>query len=259
MSSGPQSWGKAVLTYPPTWFAAGLLSVVGVGFLTVVDPPSSLRLAAVVTAGVAAVAWPLVMSATGVLAARQFAVADPDDIDSETMAALAAELKRLDDSQPFEQLVALGQKRTALRKVLDRRLDPSELTYARYLGTAGQVYRSALDNLHEVAVARDSVDSIDAGYIERRLAELDRDGAETDAAQRERATLAQRSALLDQQMAKISRLLAQNESALTTLARTTSALAEVPAGQRPEDAEAAMTALDDLADRARMYNVEGGS
>ena len=259
MSSGPQSWWKAVLTYPPTWAAGGLLATVGIAFVSYADPPSSMTIAAIVVAGLAAAAWPLAMSATGVLAARQFAVADPDDVDSETMAALAAELKALDDSQPFEQLVALGQKRTALRKVLDRRLDPNELTYARYLSTTGQVYRSALDNLHEVAVAHDSADSIDAGYIERRIAELDRDGAETDAARRERETLAQRAALRDDQLARISRLLAQNEAALTTLDRTTSALAEVPVGQRPEEAEDAMAALDDLADRARMYALGDGS
>lgn len=53
-------------------------------------------------------------------------------------------------------------------------------------------------------------------------------------------------------MARIERLLAQNEAALTTLDRTTSALADVPVGQRPEDADDAMAALEDLADRAQM-------
>lgn len=248
-----------MITYPATWVAAAVLAIMFMAFVSYADPPTSMMIAAIVVAALAVVAWPLAMSATGVLAARQFAVADPDDVDSETMARLASELKALDDSQPFEQLVALGKKRTALRRVLDRRLDPNELTYARYVSTTGQVYRSALENLHEVAVAHDSVNSIDAGYIERRIAELDRSGAETDAARRERESLAQRAALRDDQLARISRLLAQNEAALTTLDRTRSALAEVPAGQRPEDADEAMAALDDLADRARMYALGDGS
>ena len=47
--------------------------------------------------------------------------------------------------------------------------------------------------------------------------------------------------------------LAQNEAALTSLDRTTTALADVPFGQRPEDADEAMIALEALADRARTY------
>ena len=247
MSADPRSWWTAVLTYPPTWFAAGLLALLTVSFVVVAEPPTPMIVLAVVVAAAAAVAWPLAMSMSGTLTARRFAMDDVDD--SETMAALAADLKRLDDSQPFEQLVALGQKRAALVKVLDRRLDPTEPTYSRYLTASRQVYRSALDNLREVAVANDSVNSIDAGYIERRLAELDGAGADSEAAQRERATLHRRADLRHDQLARISRLLAQNEAALTTLDRTTSALADVPAGQRPEDADEAMAALDDLSDR----------
>jgi hypothetical protein len=48
-------------------------------------------------------------------------------------------------------------------------------------------------------------------------------------------------------------LLAQNESALTALNRTATALADVPIGKRPEDADAAMEALDELAARASKY------
>jgi hypothetical protein len=108
-------------------------------------------------------------------------------------------------------------------------------------------------------VANDSLSSIDAGYIERRIAELDGDGGDSESMQRERETLGKRAELRDGQVARIERLLAQNEAALTTLDRTTSALADVPAGQRPEDADEAMAALEDLADRARMYALGEGS
>ena len=55
------------------------------------------------------------------------------------------------------------------------------------------------------------------------------------------------------QRRRIAQLLAQNESALTALDRTTTALADVPIGKKPEDADAAMAALEELADRAVKY------
>jgi hypothetical protein len=55
------------------------------------------------------------------------------------------------------------------------------------------------------------------------------------------------------QRRRIAQLLAQNESALTALDRTTTALADVPIGKKPEDADAAMAALEELADRASKY------
>lgn len=248
-----------MLTYPPTWAAGALLAVLAAGFVVTFEPPTLMIGALIVVVVLAAVGWPLVMSMTGTLSGRQFAVHEAETDDRMATASLATELSGIADSQPLEQLIALGQKRAALIKVLDRRLDRSELTYSRYVSTSEQVYRSALDNLREVAVAIDSLGSIDTGYIKRRIAELDRAGGDTESAQRERDSLAQRTQLRDDQMARIERLLAQNEAALTTLDRTTSALADVPVGQRPEDADAAMAALADLADRARMLDTEEGA
>ena len=259
MTSGPQSWWKAVLTYPPTWAAGALLFALAVGFVAAFNPPTSMVAGLIVVVVLAAAGWPLVMSMTGALSSRQFPTEDSEAADQAVISSLAGELAMLNDSQPAEQLAALQQKRAALIKVLDRRLDPSELTYSRYQSTAQQVYRSALGNLQEVAVANDSLGSIDIGYIQRRIAELDHDGGASESTQRERETLAQRAALRDDQLARIGRLLAQNEAALTTLDRTTSALADVPVGQRPEEADEAMAALEDLADRARMYAIGDGS
>ena len=243
-----------MLTYPPTWAAGALLAVLAVAFVAAFDPPASMMAAMTVVVALAALGWPVAMSATGTLSSLQFSVEDADDADRAATAALAAELSAMDDSQPIEQLVALGQKRAALIKVLDRRLDRSELTYSRYVSTSQELYRSALDNLREISVATESLGSIDTGYIKRRIAELDRNGAASESAQRERESLEQRTSLRDSQMDRIERLLAQNEAAMTTLDRTTSSLAEVPVGSRPEDADDAMAALDDLAARARMFD-----
>jgi len=248
-----KSWWRAVISYPPTWIAAVVLGVTVWAMVALFDPPGFLVGVLVGLAFLAAVTWPLTMSATGTLSQLQFAVPRVEDVDPAELAALTADLDALDDTQPAEQLAALQQKRQSLVKVLERRLDAGELTYSRYLATSQQVYNSALHNLHEVAVAYESISSIDENYIERRLTELVTDDSDGASSERERTTLEQRRDLRQAQRRKIAQLLAQNESALTALNRTATALADVPIGKRPEDADAAMEALDELAARASQY------
>jgi hypothetical protein len=248
-----KSWWRAVISYPPTWIAAVVLGVTVWAMIALFDPPGSSSACSSALAFLAAVGWPLTMSATGTLSQLQFAIPRVEEIDPRELAALQAELEALPDSQPAEQLAALQQKRQSLVNVLERRLDAGELTYSRYLATSQQVYNAALHNLHEVAVASESISTIDEAYIDRRIAELADDDSDDVAVARERATLEQRRELRTSQRRKIAQLLAQNESALTALDRTTTALADVPIGKRPEDADAAMAALDELADRAAKY------
>jgi len=248
-----KSWWRSVISYPPTWIAAVVLGATVWLVLTVLDPPGFLVVILIVLALVAAVAWPFTMSATGTLAKLQFEVPRVEEVDPAEIAALRAELAPLADTQPTEQLEALLSKRQSLINVLQRRLDAGELTYARYLSTSQQVFASALDNLHEVAVASESISTIDESYIDRRLAELADDDSDAEAATRERDTLERRREMRTTQRRRIAQLLAQNESALTALDRTTTALADVPIGKKPEDADAAMAALEELADRAAKY------
>jgi len=247
------SWTKAVVKYPPTWIAAVLLGATVWLVLTVLDPPGMFVIILIVLAVIAAVAWPFTMSATGTLAELQFEIPRVQEIDPVEIATLRAELSVLADTQPIEQLDALLSKRQSLINVLQRRLDAGELTYARYLSTSQQVFSSALHNLHEVGVAYESISTIDEPYIDRRLAELAADDSDVESADRERATLERRRELRTTQRRRIAQLLAQNESAFTALNRTTTALADVPIGKKPEDAESAMAALEELADRANKY------
>ena len=247
------SWWRAVISYPPTWIAAAVLAVTVSATIALLDPPGLLVGVLAGLAVVAAITWPLTMSATGTLSKLQFAVPRVEDVDPLELAALTAELAVLPDAQPAEQFAALQQKRNSLLKILERRLDAGEITYSRYLATSQQVYNSALHNLHEVAVAYESISSIDEAYIERRLAELDHDDSDDASSERERGTLEQRRDLRATQRRRIAQLLAQNESALTALDRTATALADVPIGKRPEDADAAMEALEELAARATQY------
>ena len=137
--------------------------------------------------------------------------------------------------------------------MLGSRLDAGELTYARYLTTAQAVYESTLENLHEVAVAQRSISAIDGEYIELRLAELAADTDISEADERERASLEGRRSLRLSQEQKVADLLAENEAAMTLLDRTATSLADAPIGRTPEEAKAAMAALEELADRASRY------
>ena len=248
-----KSWSRSVVSYPPTWIAVVLLAATVWLVLTIIDPSGMFVAILIVLALLAIIAWPFTMSASGTLAKLQFEIPRVEQVDQEEIAALRAQLEPLDDSQPTEQLDALLQKRQSLINVLQRRLDAGELTYARYLSTSQQVFSSALGNLHEVAVANESISTINETYIDRRLAELANDDSDVESAERERATLERRREMRTSQRRRIAQLLAQNESALTALDRTTTALADVPIGKKPEDAEAAMAALEELADRAVKY------
>jgi hypothetical protein len=246
-----KSWWRAVAAYPATWLAIGLVVAGTWALLRLLQPPFFMSVILLVLAGVAVAFWPITMSATGTLNRLQFAVPKLPEVEPRELAKLQGELEALDDTRAAHQLTAIQEKRDSLVGVLNRRLEAGEMTYARYLSTAQQVYLAALNNLHEVAVAEQSVSAIDDDYIAQRLDELAHQ--DDKAATAERGSLEDRRSLLASQEKKISNLLAQNESAMTVLDRTATALADAPIGRQPQDAEVAMAALQEMADRAGKY------
>ncbi len=248
-----KSWWKAVVAYPATWLAIALVAFGIWIILALLEPPFFMTMILLAIGAVAIVAWPIAMSATGTLARLQFQVPELPEVGVEEMAKLTEELEALDDTRPAYQLNALEEKRDNLVEVLNRRLEAGELTYARYLSTAQQVYLAALDNLSEVAVAERSISAIDTEYIDSRLGELlEQDG---ESALSERESLNDRRSLREDQEKRVTDLLAQNESAMTMIDRTATALADAPIGKKPQDAEAAMAALQEMAERASKYAV----
>ena len=87
------------------------------------------------------------------------------------MQALEKNFKRLGDKaqgevaeqaeQGGEQFTQAVERFESLKKTLDEKLSPGELTYGRYLGAAEQVYLSVLDNLSIMAALLQSVAAID--------------------------------------------------------------------------------------------------
>ncbi|MFV2063440.1 MAG: hypothetical protein ACC726_07985 [Chloroflexota bacterium] len=246
-----KSWWRAVAGYPPSWAAIAAVVLAMLAILLLLEPSTLFTVVVVVVGIVAIVVWPLLLSGTGTLHRLQFEVPKLPDVSETELVLLTAELERLDDPRPAHQLQAIGEKRDNLVAMLDRRLDAGELTYSRYLSTAQQVYLAVISNLREVSVAMGSISTIDADYIDARLTELKGEaGASTEA---EVSSLQDRRSLATTQESKVAYLLAQNESAMTLLDRTSTALADAPIGLTPQDAEAAMEALEELADRAGRY------
>jgi|GEM_PF-5762244 len=121
-----------------------------------------------------------------------------------------------------------------MRALLGLKFDITELTYARYYGVAEAAYLSVVDNLHAAAISLVSLDVKDTSAD------------------------AERTALRQQQLAKVRQLLALNEKAITELERVSAALGEVKTrrGEGSQSLDAVMEQLAELANRAKLYSVE---
>jgi len=169
---------------------------------------------------------------------------------------LEAGLARIDNDTGHNQLRRVQEKFSAFQDVLASKLQPNELTHARYLGIAEQVYFAVLDNLTRVVGVARSIAAIDVDYTRQRIAEIEREGAETSAARNELATLRQRLELDAEQRKRIADWLAANEVAMTQLDTTAMTLAavETTRGLARVDLETAMDELQRLARTTALYD-----
>lgn len=176
----------------------------------------------------------------------------------ESLGTLRADLEALSLEQGVEQLEQFGRKLENLKDLLGRKLDLREITYGRYLGIAEQVYLSAIDNLHEAALALRAASAIDFDYVEERLGEIRRQKLDTEESREEVKALEERKTLRAQQNERVAELLAQNESAMTQLDSAAAAIAAIRTGpgRAMMDTETAMKELAQLARRARQYSTQ---
>jgi septal ring factor EnvC (AmiA/AmiB activator) len=145
--------------------------------------------------------------------------------------------------------------------MLQQKLNPTELTYGRYLGMAEQVYLGALDNLQNVANTLKMLTAIDLNYTKQRLQQLQNNGGNnggnnSNHGAKEIASLQERIALHQKQTEKVTTLLAQNEEAMTKIDVTIAAIADMRTedGQATLDIETAMNELQRLASKAKEYS-----
>lgn len=246
-----KTWWRAVAAYPPTWVAMAVVAIAVVVALVLLGPPALLGAAVLLTGAVAVALWFVLLHATGTLSRLRQPDARLPEVGEIDVEVLAEELDRLEDPRPAYQLQAIVEKRDNLLAILGSRLDARELTYARYQSTAQQVYVAVITNLREVAIAKRSISTIDTDYIDARLERITSE--DSPEVRVEISSLEDRRDLVSTQEAKVTYLLNQNETAMTLLDRTATALADAPIGLAPHEAEEALAALRQLADRAGRY------
>lgn len=175
-----------------------------------------------------------------------------------SLTSLESELKAVGEGDGGEQLQRLKQKYSAFERLLRRKLNPSELTYGRYLGMAEQLYLGGLDNLNTIANIRRGLNAIDPSHIDQRTEHIHSDGIIDPHEQQELDALGLRKRLMEQQQSHIAALLTQNESAMTRLDKVMASIATLNLGDRRAsmDIEQAMLELDELVRRGSEYEVK---
>jgi hypothetical protein len=248
---------KALLSYPQTWVVVLLCVAFPAAFVSWFQPPFLLQLGVVGLAVILFLAWPLLFAGSAAFAQAYYRLpAEIDADDATQLDMLERDLERLGAPQGAEQLRKLRPLLANLRDVLNSRLNAGEVTFARYMGAAEQVYLSALDNLRDIDVALRSVQSIDAASIERQLAQLRTFSRASAAQQQQIDSLVERQDLIERQHRRVTELLTQNESALTGLLNAATAMANAETQAAASiDAETAMAELERLAARAGRYAV----
>jgi hypothetical protein len=158
------------------------------------------------------------------------------------------------------QLERFGEKMKAFEEVLDDKLGRKELTYARFLGIAEQVYLSGMDNLRQVALAKKSAETVDEAYIRGRIKSLGAASEQSPARKQELASLKQQLDLAAKQQEGVEALLAQNEQALAQLDLALGAITDMKTGssQSSVSMETAMSDLQQIASRAGAYSTPRG-
>lgn len=253
MSAG--RFTKALLSSPLSWVVIILCAGFAVGFTVWFQPPFLLQVGAIAVAAVMFLLWPLLFAGSAEFTQTYYRL--PAEIridDPEHLDMLEQDLARLGATQGAEQLRKLRPLLADLREVLNQRLSSGEVTFARYMGAAEQVYLSALDNLRDVDVALRSVQSIDSAAIGQQLAQLRQLGRPSAAQQQQIDSLTERKELVDRQHKRVDDLLTQNESAITALLNAATAMANAQTqASAAVDADTAMAELERLATRAGRY------
>jgi hypothetical protein len=171
---------------------------------------------------------------------------------------LREELGELGYADGLSQLGRLQERYQAFEELLGKKLSPTELTYARYLGMAEQVFLAGLDNLQRIAHTLAGVETIDVAYVQRRIGDLEQLGTPSETRRGELVALQDRLVLRRQQLDKVDRWQAQNEQAMTRIDETMAAIAAMTTvqGHAGTDLETAMKELHLLAGRAADYSIK---
>ncbi len=169
------------------------------------------------------------------------------------LSKLRKELKQVESHQGIKQLELLDVKYRNFEEILGSKLEPTEMTYSRYLSIAEQVYLAVLDNLDKVFLTLKSISAVDKEHLAHRLKALEND--QSALAEKEKETLTRRQLLHQQQLDRSADMILANERALTELDEVTAKIASVQMnkGRADLDLDIAMEELRRLAERSDKY------
>jgi hypothetical protein len=245
------------LQHPTFVYPAALGTLGGLGALLFGGPPL-LIIGAAVAAGAAAVGLGVNCVLRREAIAKEYVQYAHSQILAERTAMLQdleEDLRKAANKDATRQFERFREKIRAFEEVLSDKLQTGELTYARFLGIAEQVYLSAIDNLRGIVLAARSEAAIDERYIAERIAQIEGAPKRSEAKERELAGLKEQLRVDTEQRSKIESLLAQNEEALGRFDTAIAAIGDMKTGaeRATMDMESAMSELARIAKRARDY------
>lgn len=157
--------------------------------------------------------------------------------------------------QASVQCAQVLERISRVRDVLAEKLSPSELTNARFAGTAEQLSLAILDNLERVQHILLSLPR-DHETTKRRLAELGRVKKLTPEQEGVRDAFTERKEVYDRQLERVAALLGQNETALTNLDAAVATLAELDTkrGEADVDLKSALREMEEITRRLKAFS-----
>lgn len=241
---------------PLTIYPAAL-SVLGGVFAVFIDANVFSLAALGAGAAITSVSWLWEYFVRGNQHAGDFIRRCREELETKRRAALGQlekDLRDAGDQRGLKQIQLFKDKYQNFVEILSRKLDPTELTYQRYLTIAEQVFLGGLDNLEHAALAMKSVSAIDVAHLESELSVLERD--DSDAAKKRVAEKRARLSLRESQLLRASALLLENEKALTQLDHVSAKIADVKTkqGRAQVDLEDAMAELQHLILNTENYS-----
>lgn len=251
-----KSVANAAVQQPLTIYPAALC-LLGGAFALLVDA-NIFSLGAMAVGGMAtSFSWLWEFFAKGNDHASRFIQRCRDELEQKRRQALGQlqkDLEQAGDTQGLKQIQLFKDKYENFVDILGRKLEPTELTYQRYLTIAEQVFLGGLDNLENAALAMKSVSAVDEKHIQTELLNLDQSNSE--AAKQKTGELKARLTLRESQLLRASALLLENEQALTQLDHVTTKIAEIKTqqGRAQLDLEHAMNELQHLIVRSENYS-----
>ena len=166
---------------------------------------------------------------------------------------LAGDLNEVKQAEAGKQLQRFVDKLRTFEQVMGERMSPQELTYARFLAIAEEVFLAGLENLRAIHLAAISLRTVDEKYLGSRLKAIQHEPSDSTAVEQERngvqAQLQQAEAL----KMRMRQCLAENELALAELDKATAAVGQMRTDPNRSmlNMEGAMAELARIAQRAR--------